>query len=310
MRAQLLPTNAAVSLLLLILGAVAIGFAPIFVRLSETGPAATAFWRLLFALPVFWVWRQVEQRRQTAGPMAASDRLWLVGGGLFFATELAAWHWSIGLTSVANATLLANFAAIFVALFTWAVLRNRLSARFVFALATAVGGTALLVGASFQLSARAFAGDLLGLLTALLYAGYQLTVKRLRARLSTATVMLATGAVSAVALGVITVVAGDKFFPATGRGWLVLVALALISHVCGQSFIAYASAHLPVTFSSLGLLVQPVAASLAAWLLLHETISGWQVCGGLLVLVGIAIARRENASRVDIADAQDPTSAA
>ena len=37
----------------LLLGADAISLAPIFVRLSELGPSATAFYRIFFALPVF-----------------------------------------------------------------------------------------------------------------------------------------------------------------------------------------------------------------------------------------------------------------
>lgn len=288
------------SLFLLILGAVAIGFAPIFVRLSETGPIATAFWRLLFALPAFWLWRVVEKRREPQTRETTGDAHWLYIGGFFFAADLAAWHWSIQLTSVANATLLANFAAIFVALFTWVVLRQPLSRRFVGALAAAIAGTALLVGASFQVSTTAFRGDLLGVLTAVFYAGYLLSIKRLRIRFSTATVMLQTGLVSALLLGVLAAATGEQLLPVSRRGWLVLVALALISHVCGQSLIAYASRHLPVTFSSLGLLVQPVAATVAAWLLLHETITAWQLAGGLLVLVAIAIARRETAPEVPV----------
>ena len=39
----------------LLLGAAAISLAPIFVRLSELGPSATAFCRVFFALPVFSV---------------------------------------------------------------------------------------------------------------------------------------------------------------------------------------------------------------------------------------------------------------
>ena len=40
---------------LLLIGAAAISLAPIFVRLSELGPSATAFYRVFFTLPVFSV---------------------------------------------------------------------------------------------------------------------------------------------------------------------------------------------------------------------------------------------------------------
>ena len=38
----------------LMIGATGIGLAPILVRLSETGPVATAFYRLLLAQPIVW----------------------------------------------------------------------------------------------------------------------------------------------------------------------------------------------------------------------------------------------------------------
>jgi drug/metabolite transporter (DMT)-like permease len=62
--------------------------------------------------------------------------------------------------------------------------------------------------------------------------------------------------------------------------------------ISGQSLITYALAHLPASFSSVTLLLQPVLAALFAWILLHEGQGPWQVLGGLLVLVGIFLARR------------------
>ena len=99
-------------------GAVGIACAPIFVPLSELGPTATAFWRL--ALPVLWLWAEIGNRRE-AGESAhrISGHRTLLGltlAGLFFAGDLALWHWSIGFTSVANSTLLVNLAPVFVAL--------------------------------------------------------------------------------------------------------------------------------------------------------------------------------------------------
>src|ERR1043166_9474385 len=83
----------------LLTGATAIGLAPIFVRVSETGSTETAFWRVTLSLPVLGLWarRQEFDRR-------------MVWPGVFFAGDLAVWHVSIHWTSVANATLLANLA--------------------------------------------------------------------------------------------------------------------------------------------------------------------------------------------------------
>ena len=90
----------------------------------------------------------------------------------------------------------------------------------------------------------------------------------------------------------VTWLSGEKFFPGSPWGWLVLLGLALISHVGGQGLITYALAHLPAAFSSVTLLLQPVFAALLAWVLLSEALSLGQALGGLLVLSGIFLARR------------------
>ena len=56
--------------------------------------------------------------------------------------------------------------------------------------------------------------------------------------------------------------------------------------------IAYALAHLPVGFSSVGLLLEPVAAGLLAWIILAEAVSPWQAVGGAVILWGIVLARK------------------
>lgn len=272
-------------------GAAGIAFAPIFVRLSEVEPSATAFWRMAFALPLLWLWRERERRvLQTARPLAR-DVPRLVAAGVFFAGDLAVWHWSIRFTTVANATLLANFAPIFVALGAYLLFGERFTRTFLAALALAICGAILLMGASVRLGAQSVLGDVLGIATAVFYASYILAVGRLRARLSTATVMTWSSAVTAAALLPIALLSRESLMAPSLRGWLVLVGLAVISQFVGQSLIAYALAHLPAAFSSLVLLLQPVLAAVFAWLLLGERLAPLQVAGGAAVLVAISLAR-------------------
>jgi len=278
----------------LFMGAMGIALAPIFVRLSPVGPSATAFWRLALSLPALIAWMQLQERSAAAPrrPASRNDRLRLAAAGLFFAGDLAFWHWSIKLTSVANATLLANFAPIFVALGGWLFFRQRVSLGFAVGLAIALGGMMLLVGQSFSIDSQHLWGDLLGLITAAFYGGYILAVSELRREFSTATIMSWSGAVSTVVLLGVAMISGEDLFPAIPSGWLVLLGLALISHFGGQGLIAFALAKLPAAFSSVALLVQPMAAALFAWLILGEAMGANQALGGAIALGGITIARR------------------
>jgi len=278
----------------LLLGALGIAFAPIFVRLSQVGPSATAFWRLALSLPVLFIWMQFQGLGAVTAkrPTTHSDRLRLAGAGLFFAGDLGVWHWSIKFTTVANATLLANFAPIFVALGSWLFFRQRVSLAFVLGMVTALAGTIFLVGQSFNINVQHLLGDALGLVTAVFYAGYILAVKELRKEFSTATIMTWSGAVSSAVLLLSTLLSGEGLLPFNAGGWLVLFGLALISHIGGQSLIAFALAKLPAAFSSVALLAQPVMATVFAWLILNEALGPWQAFGGALALAGILITRR------------------
>ena len=85
---------------------------------------------------------------------------------------------------------------------------------------------------------------------------------------------------------------GEPIRIRTGRGWGVLLGLGIISHVGGQGLIAYALAHLPAGFSSVGLLFQPVVAAILAWIVLSEPLGVMRIAGGITVLAGIALASR------------------
>jgi len=282
--------------LALLSGAIGIAFAPIFVRLSEVGPSATAFYRLFLALPVLSLWRLRERTRLDGSSRLAGskDYLQLAVAGLFFAGDLALWHWSIRLTSVANATLFANFAPIFVTLGARILFLEEIKIPFLIGLGLALAGAAMVVGNSLRLTAGHLAGDLVGIATALFYGSYMLAVKHLRRRFSTATIMAGSGLAACPALFLVALASGEKLFPTQAAGWTVLVALALVSQVGGQSLIAYAFAHLPASFSSLSLLLQPAVAALLAWIILAEPLGLLQAFGGSVILCGIAMAGRAN----------------
>jgi drug/metabolite transporter (DMT)-like permease len=293
------------ALLALFAGALAIGSAGIFVRLSETGPTATAFWRGALALPALALWAWLERRREAAGGATPSLRnplfLW---AGVFFAGDLALWHTALLRTSIAAATLEANCAPILVTLFAWALWRQRPRPAFLGALALAFGGMLLILAPKLGGGSHALLGDGLGLGTACFYAAYLLTVARLRTRYGTGIVMLISTLVFTVLLLPLALM--QRFWPETAQGWWLLIGCALSAQVLGQGLIAYALAHLPATFSAVGLYVQVIAAALYAWLLLDERLAPVQILGGIVVLAAIAFARRTHAGPQEAAEAPLP----
>lgn len=279
----------------LILGALAIAFSPIFVRLSEVGPTATGFYRTILAVPPLWLVWYLQPARTTALEQRVS-RMPSLGvlllPGLLFAGDLFFWHLSIKYTTVANATLLSNFAPVIVTLGAWLVLREKITPAFLVALLVSFCGALMLVGASFQLGGDYVFGDLLAFTTAIFYGAYMIAVAKLRGRHGTQDIMLWSSLVSALALLPMVWIMGESLWPATLQGWAILFGLAWLSHALGQGLIAYALGHLPASFSSLVVLVQPVAAAFFGWLWLGEGLQPLQIGGGIVVLIGIVLARK------------------
>jgi drug/metabolite transporter (DMT)-like permease len=294
------------ALIALLAGALATGSSGIFVRLSETGPTATAFWRGALALPLLAIWAGLERRTQasdSAGVRASLRQPLLLWAGVFFAGDLALWHTSLLLTSVAASSLEANCAPMLVTVFAWVLWGERPRLAFLAALALAFGGMLLILAPKLGAGGHALIGDALGLGTACFYAAYILAVARLRGRYGTGIVMLASTLVFSVLLLPLGLL--ERFLPGTATGWWVLIGLAVTAQVFGQGMIAYALAHLPATFGAVGLFVQVVAAAVFAWAFLGERLAPVQIAGGAVVLGAIALARRSRAApRADIAHAQ------
>jgi drug/metabolite transporter (DMT)-like permease len=273
----------------LVLGATGIGLAPILVRLSETGPVATAFYRLLLAQPIIW-W--LLKRNESPGAekrVQRSDLRYTALAGFFFTADLSIWHWSLRLTTVANSTFVTNLTPFFVTIAAWLLYRERVTWRLLAGMAIAFIGGALMVSESFHLERRFLVGDFLAMIAAVFYAGYLLVVKQLRRGRSTWHVMAWTGVFATPAMFLISALSRETLLPRTAHGWEVLVALALISQVGGQGLIAYGLAHISASVSAVLLMWQPVVAALLAWWILHEPLTPLRATGGVIIIVGILV---------------------
>jgi drug/metabolite transporter (DMT)-like permease len=278
------------ALIVLIAGALAIGWSPILVRLGHTGPAATGFWRLTFALP--WLLALAARPGAPGDAFQAlrTPMIWLCA--LFFALDLGFWHYGIHFTSVANATVLSNLTPILVTIVAWLAFKEAPRPLFLLGMALAIAGAVgmAVFKAGVEGQAPSYLGDLLSVLTAVWYGAYFLVVRQVRARFSTVAVMLGSSLPGVPLLLLAAFALKEPILPPTNGAWLALVALGFV-HVTGQGAIAWALGRLPTALAAVVVLVQPVVAGLLGWWLFGEAMTPLQGAAAALALAGVAVAQ-------------------
>lgn len=273
------------------LGAALIGLAPIGIRLSELGPQLTNFWRFVLALPILAVWAAVTREKPNLKQVG-----WLVFGGALFGIEVSLWGAAVVLTTVVNATLLANLTPVFAALFGWLVLKEKLSRAIVGGIAVALCGAGLLAFARSQGAGHADAhghlGDALGFCAAIGYAGYLLVLRWIGPSVRAGPVMFW----ATLGAAIISLAAGlmlhEPLLPRTANGWALVAGLALVAQIAGQGLIAVGVARLPIAVSTVLLWMQPLVAAILSWILFDEALSPLALCGAAAILAGVFLVQR------------------
>ena len=289
------PSGQRRALAALLLGGIFLGCSPILVRISQIGPIATAFWRLVLAMAPLAALFAGHRSGSGAGQLPATpvEHLTAALPGIFLAGDLVTWHISLHMTSITNSTLLANMAPIFVTLASWLFLREKITGAFLTGLALSIVGVVVLNGGGFSASVDSHLhGDAVAVGAAMFYAGYFVMLSRARSRFSTPVVMLWSTIAAAICILPMALVFERAFIPHAIAGWLILLGLGWLVHAGGQGLITFSLAWLPATFSSLTLLIQPVVAAVLARIILNEPLGVAQVAGGSIVIAGILLARR------------------
>ena len=277
-------------MLALLVANMALALGPWLVRLAEreahVGAIGSAFWRLALAFPVLLAacWRSGEPLPVRPFRLLAVA----MGGGLFFAADLATWHFGILHTRLANATLLANITAILFPAYGFVAARVWPNRRQVVALCFAAGGAALLLGRSFEISAVNLRGDLLSLLAGLCYTLYLIAVDRVRTGLGPLTTLVAAVAAGLPVLLGATLASGEPIWPSA---WAPLVALAVGSQLVGQGLVLFAIGRVPPLAIGLMLLVQPFVSALIGWADYGEHLGMADALGALAIAAAILLIR-------------------
>ncbi len=315
------------SLLLLLIGLLALSATAIFIKFSlrEISSEATVFNRLWIATIVFagwnWVWqpwRSPERGKDSKIDLETKEApqntgvvvILLVSLALVHLTGRFLWTWSLTQTTVANGTMLSNMPPIFTALGGWLFLRQRYDQRFLTGLGIALfGAITLSLGDWLQpknslFGTTAIIGDGAALLSSFFYAGSFLLVEKLRQSLTTSDILVWRCTIGLAVAAPLVWTIDDSIFPLSITGWIAVIGLAVFSEVIGHGLVVYSLKYFSSAFVTIVLLLEPAPAAGIAWVLFGEFLDPFNILGFILITLGIYLAKTGEGS--DGGDKQNP----
>ncbi len=268
-------------------GSVCISFSPVFIKIADVDPDLAGFYRMLFAgisLFILMLLRR-ENLRMEKQPL-----YFLIGCGIFLGIDFMCWHRSIDLIGPGLAALLGNVQVFFTAVFSWFFFKERGTALFALEVVMALGGLLLITGVDFSaLAGGVKLGLFLGLLTAVFYSLYIMSIKQamIRSSISGVSAMLMVAISCTLFLTLVGLLKGIPFAVTDGRSLLALAGVGVVSSTIGWSMLSSAIKVVPATVAGLVMLLQPALSFVWDILFFNRVTGGFEYLGIVLILIAI-----------------------
>jgi drug/metabolite transporter (DMT)-like permease len=274
------------------IGILAVSCGSIFIRLAEAPSLAIAAYRVCWATLLLAPFTFAGPAREWA---ALSRREWILLGvsGAALAMHFALWIASLSYTSVASSVLLVDTTPFFIGLASQFFLNRPCKRSFWIGLAVAFLGCLIIFHGDWSNSRDSMKGNLLAVGGAITVAIYMLVGGQARQRLSLLAYVWPVYGSAALVLVCSCLITGTPLSGYSGKSHLFMFLLGLVPQCIGHTTYNWSLRYIPPALVALISLGEPVGASLLAWLVLHEPLTGGTIAGGLVVLTGIYMATKE-----------------
>jgi drug/metabolite transporter (DMT)-like permease len=274
-------------------GAICISFSPVWVKLVDVSPTTSGFYRVAIggaALALFLVatGRQLHLSKRAVLILAAS--------AVLFALDLWFFHRSINYVGPGLATLLSNFQVFFMMLAGVLLLQQRPRLVQLVAVPLALFGLGLIVGFDWtDLPGDYRLGIVFGLLTALMYAGYMLTMREARRDSSDplpAREVAFVSLGSALLLGLAATAEGQSLAIPSLIDATWLLSYGVLSQCLGVLLIASSLLRVTTTEVGIALLLQPTLSFCWDVLFFSRQMTAVELSGAAIALFAIWLGSR------------------
>lgn len=256
------------------------GLVPLILKQTQMPVLTFAAYRLWAGVLVFAVVFALTGRRL---PWATLRTCAL--GGVIFTADVAFSFLAFRLTSVADATIIGALAPVCIMIGAGRWFGERVERRDLVFVAISLAGVAVVAIGSAGTPAFDVWGDAFAAASVLTWTAYWLFSKRARANVGALEYMTSVMLVAAFLMTMLALVSGEGVSPPPGASdWLWIWAVALGAGAIGHVLLAWSHSHVEAWLGSLITQCMPVVGSIAAWVLLGESLTPLTIVGGLVVL--------------------------
>jgi drug/metabolite transporter (DMT)-like permease len=260
------------------------GMAPLVLKQVDMPVLAFAAYRLWAGVLIFAVVFAVTGRRLTRATLRTSAL-----GGVMFTADVACSFLAFKLTSAADATIIGALAPVFIMIGAGRWFGEHVARRDLVFVGISLAGVALVAIGSAGTPAFNAWGDLFAFASVFTWTAYWLVSKRARVRVAAFEYIASVVLVAAVLMTVIALLSGEGLSPPSrAMDWLWIWAVALGAGTIGHVLLAWSHRHVEAWLGSLITQCMPIVSSVAAWVLLGETLTPLTIAGGLTVLAATA----------------------
>jgi drug/metabolite transporter (DMT)-like permease len=251
------------------------------VKRAETPGQLVAFWRMLITCAIWHIIVLVTGHR----PSWANLRRAALPG-ILFGLNIAAFFVGATHNTVANAEIIGAMTPFLVVPIGARFFGERLNSRALLFALVAMGGVGVVL---FSAPARGDAstkGNILCALAILSWTGYIVATRRLRGVMDVASYMAAMTLVATVTLFPIAL-SGGGLTTVSSTGWTYILILTLMTGIGAHGLMVFVQRTIPISSIGVAQIAQPALAAVWSYLLLDESLHGWQFVGMLLVIGGL-----------------------
>ncbi len=270
------------------------GLVPLILKQTHMPVLTFAAYRLWMGVLVFAMVFAVTGRRLSWATLRTCAL-----GGVIFTADVACSFLAFRLTSVADATIIGALAPVCIMIGAGRWFGERVGRRDLVFIGASLAGVALVAIGSAGTPAFDVAGDLFAGVSVFTWTAYWLFSKRARASVGALEYMTSVMLVAAILMTVLALVSGEGLsLPPRAVDWLWIWLVTLGAGAIGHVLLAWSHRHVEAWLGSLITQCMPVVSSVAAWVLLGESLTPLTVVGGLIVLAATAAILVRSRARV------------